>query len=105
MYNVNMAKISEKTKPGWAIPTNIKEAFIEFCAHVGAIAQEDCAGALFLWQYMPPKIREWAKLHAKGSPVVDLDFWKGFGAGSETSIQALTESQKHKKTRKPSKVQ
>jgi hypothetical protein len=38
---------------------------------VGAVAQEDCAGSLFLWQVMPPAIREWAKLEAKGKPVKD----------------------------------
>jgi len=48
-----MSKIPEKIKPGWAIPVDIKESFVEFCSHIGTVAQEDCAGALFLWQYMP----------------------------------------------------
>jgi len=103
MYHINMTKISEKTKPGWAIPVDVKESFVEFCAHVGAIAQEDCAGALLLWQHLPSQLREVAKLDAKGSPVVDPDFWEGLKDGLEVSIQALIESQKQTKQKKSSK--
>ena len=60
----------EKVKTGWEIPVPIKDNFVEFCAHVGAIAQEDCAGALLIWQHLPAQLREVAKLDAKGVPVV-----------------------------------
>jgi len=93
----------EKVKTGWEIPVPIKDNFVEFCAHVGAIAQEDCAGALLIWQHLPAQIREWAKLDAKGSPVVDPDFWEGLKDGLEVSIQALIESQKQTKQKKSSK--
>ena len=92
-----MSKINEKVKTGWYIPTAIKESFVEFCAHKGAITQEDCAGALFLWQHVPARLREWAKLEAKDSPVVEGDFWDGLHDGLDASIQALLESQPHKK--------
>jgi len=29
-----MSKIPEKIKPGWAIPVDIKESFVEFCSHI-----------------------------------------------------------------------
>ena len=95
-----MAKNLETTKTGWPIPTKVKESFVEFAAHIGAIAQEDCAGALFLWQHMPAQIREWAKLDAKGSPVVDSDFWKGLNVGLELSLRAHSEVQKQRKGKK-----
>lgn len=104
MYHINMTKISEKTKPGWAIPVPVKESFVEFCAHVGAIAQEDCAGALFLWQHLPSQLRELAKLNAKGATVVNSDFWQGLNDGLEVSIQALLESQKQTKQKKSLKA-
>ena len=93
----------EKIKTGWPIPETVKESFVEFCAHVGAIAQEDCAGALLLWQHLPSQLREMAKLDAKGSPVIDPDFWEGLKDGLEVSIQALIESQKQTKQKNPSK--
>lgn len=103
MYHTTMVKIVEKTKPGWAIPVDIKEEFVEFCAHIGAITQEDCAGALFIWQHLPAQIREYAKLQAKGAPIVDADFWDGLRRGIEVSVQALLESQKHNKRKKSAK--
>ncbi len=71
-----MVKKLPTTNTGWPVPTTVKEDFVEFVAHVGSIAQEDCAGALFLWQHVPPDIREWAKLDAKGSPAVEAVFWR-----------------------------
>ena len=98
-----MAKNLETTKTGWPIPTKVKDSFVEFCAHVDSHAQADCAGALFLWQYMPAQIREWAKLGAKGAPVVDSDFWRGLSTGLELSLQAHSESQRAKVPKKTAK--
>lgn len=70
--------MEKKTKTGWPIPVSIKDLFVTFCAEKGNIAQEDCAGALFLWQYLPPDIRELARLVAKGSKKIDKKFWDNF---------------------------
>ena len=56
----------ETTTTGWLIPAEVKDSFTKFCATKGSIIKEDCAGALVLWQYLPPEIREWARLEAKG---------------------------------------
>lgn len=90
MYHACMTKIVQKTKPGWAIPTDIKESFVNFCAHIGAIAQEDAAGALFLWQFMPERVREWAKLAAKGAPPVKEGFWQGLRKLIDASTPELS---------------
>jgi hypothetical protein len=87
MYDLSMAKIPEKTKPGWAIPTDVKEQFVDFCTHVGSIAQEDCAGALVLWQHMPPQLREWAKLLAKGAAAMDDEWWQGLEARINAALR------------------
>lgn len=106
MYDRVMIKksvnITEKTKPGWSIPTKIKEDFVEFCAEKGNIAQEDSAGALFIWQYLPPQLREWARLHAKGKPDVKIEFWQNLMEFLYDAIQGkqpflcLDKSRQHK---------
>ena len=73
-----MKNNNKKTKTGWPIPIKIKDLFVNFCADKGNIAQEDCAGALFLWQYLPPDIRELARLVAKGSKPIDKKYWENF---------------------------
>jgi len=72
---------------GWPIPPDVKEDFTTFCKDVGTLAKDDCAGALFVWQYLPAQIREWAKLGAKGIKPVDGNFWAHFGAGMGAYIQ------------------
>jgi len=72
-----MPKNIEKTKAGWPISVDVKDNFTKFCTKIGAIIQEDYAGALFLWQQMPANIREAAKLEAKGIPVDNKKFWAG----------------------------
>lgn len=91
----NMAIEGGKTA-GWPIPPTVKEAFTDFCKEVGTLAKDDCAGALFVWQYLPAQIREWAKLDAKGTPAVQKEFWMvlevGFGRAIERDVSAwLTE--------------
>jgi len=71
-----MKKSEEKTNTGWPVPVKIKEDFTKFCADKGLVAQEDCAGALFIWQYIPAEIRERAKDQAKGLGKVTKKFWK-----------------------------
>ena len=83
-----MKKNEEKTKTGWPIPLSIKDSFVNFCADMGNLAQEDCAGALLIWQYLPAQIRESARLEAKGIRAVDKRFWNHFRAGLELGIQA-----------------
>jgi len=97
-YYTNMTKTSDKTKPGWAIPTTVKDDFVDFCANMGTLAQEDCAGALFLWLQMPPQIREWAKLAAKGAPVVAPEFWADWKAGLEKGIAELLQTHREKES-------
>lgn len=91
-----MANNEGKIKIGWLIPEPIKERFVNFCAEKGNLAQEDCAGALLIWQYLPAQIRESARLEAKGIRAVDKRFWKHFRAGLELGIQAQLDSQQQK---------
>ncbi len=83
-----MKKNIEKTNTGWPIPTTIKESFSNFCADKGTIAQEDCAGALLIYQYLPAQVREQARLEAKGLQSIDKKFWKKFCEGVELGLQA-----------------
>jgi len=83
-----MAKLTVKSSTGWSIPKEVKEAFVNFCAQTGTLVQDDCAGALFIWQRLPAQIREWAKLAAKDAPGVDDHFWKDFAAGLQLGLQA-----------------
>ena len=76
----------EKVTAGWPVPVEAKRSFTEFCAKSGSLAQEDCAGALVMWQYLPAQIREWARLEAKGIPSVDKEFWRAFEAGLQAGI-------------------
>ena len=86
-YNIMiMAQNMDITKTGWPIPTKVKDDFVEFCARVESHAQADCAGALFLWLRMPPQIREWAKLAAKGEDAVPPEFWTGLREGLADSL-------------------
>ena len=78
----------ETTKPGWNIPVDVRDSFTAFCAEVGTIAQEDCAGALLIWPYLPAQLREQAKLQAKGNAPIDKKWWQSFRAGFELALQA-----------------
>ncbi len=62
---------------GWEIPDHVKEEFTDFCKRVGTLAKDDCAGALFIWQFLPAHLRERAKLDAKDHPLADeaQAFW------------------------------
>lgn len=66
---------------GWIIPKKVKDDFVKFAESVGSRIQEDCAGALIIWQHLPAELREQAKLAAKGECQLDEDFWKEFSAG------------------------
>jgi hypothetical protein len=96
----NMAKTVEKIQTGWKIPVTCKDSFTKFCDEVGSLVQEDCAGALLIWQYLPAQIRELAKMHAKGVTKIDKKFWDQFRQGLELGIQAQsnTPPQKPDKT-------
>lgn len=87
-----MKKNAEKTKTGWLIPINIKDLFVNFCAEMGNIAQEDCAGALLIWQYLPAQIREAARLEAKGAQKANKEFWENFRK-SVQKTQPLSDDQ------------
>lgn len=63
---------------GWPIPAKVKEGFTDFCKEVGSLAKDDCAGALFAWEFLPAQIREWAKLSAKGDTEPHIEFWFAF---------------------------
>jgi len=95
-----MKKNEEKTKTGWPIPISVKDSFVNFCAEMGTLAQEDCAGALLIWQHLPAQIRESARLEAKGIRSLDKNFWKQFQAGLELGIQAQLNIQQQKLARK-----
>ena len=91
---------NKRSQANWLIPDEVKNSFVEFCASIGTIAQEDCAGALVIWQYLPPAIREQAKLQAKGIAALDKKFWDQFRSGLELGIQAQLNIQQQKKAKK-----
>ena len=66
---------------GWPIPTDVKEAFVSFCAEKGTLVQEAAAAALLLYTHLPAQVREQAILESKGIVEPDLQFWQDFAAG------------------------
>ena len=95
-----MKKSAEKAKLGWYVPRDCRDKFAQWCADNGLICQEDCAGALVIWQYLPAAVREQAKLEAKGIAPVDKKFWKQFRAGLELGEQAQLSIQRQKQEKK-----
>jgi len=89
-------KNNKKIAAGWYIPVDVRDKFAQFCAQMGSIIQEDCAGALIVWQHLPPEIRELAKLEAKGLRGADEQFWADFEAGLRLGIRAQLGSQPQK---------
>ena len=87
-----MAKKPEKVSLGWYVPTEARRLFVEFCSDVGTVAQEDCAGAMFIWQYLPAQIREQAKRQTKGVSAIDEEFWVQFQAGLDLALRALQDN-------------
>lgn len=87
-----MLKRIEKTKPGWYIPIDVKDKFVNFCSDVGEIIQNDMAGALWLWCYMPPDIRELAKLAAFGKLNLPEKAWREFGRSVQAGVLSQQES-------------
>ena len=99
MYDENMEKNNGKTKLGWCIPKNIREDFTEFCATKGTLIQEECAGALIIYQFLPAEIRELARLQAKGVEDINSDFWKDFASALRLGIKAQQDNL-HKRRKK-----
>lgn len=87
-----MLKRIEKTKPGWYIPIDVKDKFVNSCSDVGEIIQDDMAGAIWLWCYIPATIRELAKLASVGKLSLPDEAWREFGRGIEAG--ALSQQQK-----------
>lgn len=84
---------------GWYVPIDTRREFVDFCADIGTIAQDDCAGALIIWQHLPPAIREAAKRAAKlGAelPGQEKEFWRQFEAGLNMAIIARSNIQPQK---------
>ena len=70
-----MEKNLKKVKAGWMIPESARDSFTDFCVRKGTLAQEDCAGALVVWQHLPAQLREWAKAVTKGEKPARPEFW------------------------------
>ena len=98
-----MKKNPEKIKLGWYVPTECRDKFSQWCADNGLICQDDCAGALVIWTYLPAAIREQAKLQAKGTAAIDEKFWEQFRAGLELALQVRANTPQEKPGRKPRK--
>jgi len=92
---------NEIVQLGWKVPANVREQFGSFCNAHGGVTQEECAGALILWQYIPSEIREQAKMEAKGLAQVDKSFWlklqEGLRQGWTERLDTLREKQGRKK--------
>lgn len=92
-----MNKNNNKVAVGWRIPIKVKDDFIAFCGSVDSVAEGDCAGAIIVWQYLPPQIRELAKLEAKGISVVHKEYWLEFQKGLQAAINHQGKIQRRKK--------
>ena len=74
--NAKNIVLPDTVKPGWEIPRKLKDEFTEFCTRMGTLYQEDFAGALFLWPYLPDDLRQEAKLAAKDQSEIPSETWK-----------------------------
>ena len=94
-----MPKNNEKIQISWRVPQDVKDNFTSFCNHIGAIIEDDCAGALIVWQYLPAELREQAKLAAKNQGKIDKVFWEMFRAGLELALaqQSIQQQKKGKR--------
>lgn len=85
----------EFPQAGWPVPRETKEEFTDFTRAEGTLAQADCAGALFIWQYLPAQLRQRAKRDSQTVPRKDeaLAFWIRFAAAlDDTSSELLLRS-------------
>ena len=98
-----MANCEKKIALGWEILPKTKDFFRDWCIDNGMVVQNDCAGALTIWPYLPAAIRERAKLQANGIAAIDEKFWEQFRAGLELALQARANIQREKPDRKPHK--
>ena len=89
-----MASNSEKIRLGWEVPKELRNSFRDWCVNKGVLVQEDCAGALIIWQFLPAEIREAAKMEAKGTPSLNKKFWSDFQTGFAQYISERATSQK-----------
>lgn len=91
-----------KIQIGWRLPPGLKDKFSNFCddPNSGSM-EEEAAGALYIYMHLPEKIRELAKLEAKGVSMVESEFWDEFGEGLQLGIKAQLKNQPPKR-KKPS---
>lgn len=82
--------VDEQVQLGWKVPLEVRDAFTKFANMVGNVIQEDCAGALTIWPYLPSEVRERAKLVAKGLVEDDPEFWEVFQSGVQLGLRART---------------
>lgn len=74
----NKKQQDEISQTGWRISRETREKFVVWCDSMGTKAQDDCAGALVVWPFLPSSIRERAKMVAKEIIPHDDDYWKKF---------------------------
>lgn len=98
-----MSSDKEKSQLGWKVYTFVKDSFRDFCIENGLVVQDDCAGALVIWPYLPAAIRERAKIQANGIESIDKEFWEQFRAGLESALQARANIRQEKQGSKPRK--
>ena len=80
--------VDEVVQLGWKVPIGVRDSFATFSNKMGTVIQEDCAGALMIWPYLPAEIREQAKLAAKGLVEIDSVLWDEFHAGLRKGLKA-----------------
>ena len=85
--------IDEHVQLGWKVPLEVRENFTKFSNKTGTLIQEDCAGALMIWPYLPAEVREQAKLAAKGLVEVEPAFWEDFRSGVRMALRGQTNTQ------------
>lgn len=61
----------DKIGLGWKVRETIKDRFVDYCISVGSQRQDACAGALVVWEFLSPRIREAAVRVAKGAATLE----------------------------------
>jgi len=75
---------------GWRVPESAKDRFTTFCDRKSQGYQGNAAGALFLWPFLPSRLREWAILSAHEDPEApDEVFWAGFASAFDATVEQM----------------
>lgn len=105
MYHDGNEKLKEswmnkRAKTGWDISTEVTEYFKDYCDSIGMSYFKAQEAAMFIWAFLPPRVRELAILQVGGKiPQVDSEFWKLYleGLNLEVPVHEAVQVDRQKK--------